>query len=339
MLPRAVRSATSRVRRSGLRASRPGRRRSLNPWRTAASKSGWESTRNAGARSRGADVDVLCQRALAPQLDPGVHRNLPEVVREQPVASIPDAEVGTFGAREIARGEVLVPPVRLGQGDEVPRQVRCGQLLLQGQDRDGVQRRRGPLIVVPVDHEPAQRERLAGPRWRAAAREVPGRTRAGVGVDVVRGGPRQIHDRQHPLELAVEVADDEEALRLSVQPPRRDGGRLLALPGPNQIEDRPAVLVARTFRVVLAPGTPLHRRHRGARLAEQPLQVEDRPQLRPPGGRSRRGQAVLAHLPEDVRVAVEVTPSQVGVENVASQVVRRHAIRPGLDEGQFPQPR
>ena len=47
---------------------------------------------------------------------------------------------------------------------------------------------------------------------------------------------------------------------------------------------------------------------------------------------------MLAHLPEDVRVAVEVTPSQVGVENVASQVMRRHAIGPGLDEGQFPQP-
>ena len=43
-------------------------------------------------------------------------------------------------------------------------------------------------------------------------------------------------------------------------------------------------------------------------------------------------------LPEYLLVAVEVTPSKVGVENVASQVMRRHAIWPGLDEGQLPQP-
>jgi len=48
---------------------------------------------------------------------------------------------------------------------------------------------------------------------------------------------------------------------------------------------------------------------------------------------------VLADLPEDLLVAVEVTPPKVSVEHVARQIMRRHAIGPGLDEQQLPQPR
>ena len=202
----------------------------------------------------------------------------------------------------------------------------------------GVQRRRRPLIAVPVDHEPARVSASPGLGARCGARSPRRRARRGRRRRSSPSRPRQIHDRQHPLDLAVEVADDEEALRLSVQPARGDRGRPLALPGPNQLEDR-----ARGPRAGRVPGSTRPRnptppatsrcapvrnrnfRSKIARCCARPVVAPRRPGC-------ARGP------PEDALVAVEVTPSQVGVEHVASQVVRRHAIRPVLDEGQFPQP-
>ena len=45
------------------------------------------------------------------------------------------------------------------------------------------------------------------------------------------------------------------------------------------------------------------------------------------------------HAAEQALVALGVAPAQVGVEHVAGEVVREHAVRSRLDEGQIAQPR
>ena len=115
---------TSRVRSSGLRASRSGRCRSFSACRTAASKSGWDRTQQLRLRDVGGEQQgVVGQRPFGPPLRHHLDRDPAEVVGEQPVAPVADDEVGADGAGQVGGGEVGVPPVRLGEGDEVPGEL------------------------------------------------------------------------------------------------------------------------------------------------------------------------------------------------------------------------
>jgi hypothetical protein len=53
-------------------------------------------------------------------------------VAEQAIASIVDGEVGAVDAGQVGEGEVVVPPVRIGEGEEVKRETRGLQIPLEG---------------------------------------------------------------------------------------------------------------------------------------------------------------------------------------------------------------
>ena len=99
-----------------------------------------------------------------------------------------------------------------------------------------------------------------------------------------------------------------------------------------------AVARAGRFGIVQPPHVPVDRRQDAPQVAEQELQLEDGALLFSPAGGSHGGVDVAAHPVEEVLVARGVAPAQVGVEHVASEIVRQQAIRSGLDEGQVAQP-
>lgn len=160
----------------------------------------------------------------------------------------------------------------------------------------------------------------------------------GVGGDVAYRRLGQVQHSEDAPDRAVFTPHDVKALGLGIQPALGDRRRLLALRGQHHRENRLPVLGPRRLRVVPAPGLPVDRREDARQVPEQELLVEQRLLLFPASGRLQTAVDVGADTAEDPLVALEVTPSQVTVEDVASQVMRVQPLRPSLDEGQLAKP-
>ena len=231
-------------------------------------------------RRRRGRREVLGEGALGHQLQQGVHRDPPEVVGEQPVAAAAHHEVGADRARQIGSGEVGVPPLRLGQREEVPGQVRGAQIALHRQDRRGVEGRGRALVGLPIDDEPGLGDRLARPGRSVPLRVVPGRAGAGVGRDVLgrmlgsgpagRGSHRSTPSWPRTTKKPSGCRSHHRAA-------------IAADASPSQARTRSRIASRSSgpcrLGILLAPDVPVHRRHDAGKAAEQVLGVGDRPLL------------------------------------------------------------
>ena len=287
----------------------------------------------------GVPGDVLREGALDPELHERIDRHPAEVVAVQPVAPSADHEVRAGRPLQVGEREVLVPRLRLMEREEVPGEPRGLQVTQQRRDRGGVQRGRRSLIALTVDDEPRLGDHLARPRRRTAVRVLPRRERAGIGTAILLVGRREVQQSQEAADLVVGVAHDEEGRRLPVEPALGDHGRFLALGRAHQLQDARAIAVAGRLGIVMAPRVPVDWRQDAREVAEEELEIERRALLCSPPRRPHAGVHVTADATEQALVALGVAPAQVGVERVAGEVVREHAVRARLDEGQIAQPR
>jgi hypothetical protein len=169
-------------------------------------------------------------------------------------------------------------------------------------------------------------------------RVLPGRAGTRVGLDVLGGGSGQVQQGEEAIDHAALAPDHEEALGLPLPPSRRDRRRLRALPFQDQVQDRLPVSQPRRLGIAPAPRVPVDRGRDAGKTAEQVLGVGDRLLLRLASGRPQAAVDVAADPADHPPVAVGVAPAQVGLQGVAGQVVRVHALRSRLHEGQLPQP-
>ena len=169
-------------------------------------------------------------------------------------------------------------------------------------------------------------------------RVLPRCERSGIGTAILLVGRREVQQRQEAADLVVDVAHDEEARRLPVEPALGDRGRRLALGLAHQLQDALAVAVAGRLGIVMAPRVPVDRRQDARQVAEEELEIECRALLCSPARRLQAGVDVTADATEEALVALGVAPAQIGVERVAGEVVREHAVRARIDEGKVAQP-
>ena len=224
-----------------------------------------------------------------------------------------------------AVGEVLVPQLRLGQGQEVPSQVRGAQIALHGQDGRGVERRGRALVGDAVDDEPRLGDHLGGSRRSLLPRVLPRRSGARVGLRCPWADARVRSSRaRKPPRARSCPRTTKKPVGLALPPPRRDRCRLLALPGRHQVQDRLPVARLRRLGILLAPGAPVHWRHDAGQAAEHVLGVGDRELLLMAPRGPEASVDVAADPTEHLPIAVGVAPAQIGLQCVAGQIVWEH---------------
>ena len=110
-----------------------------------------------------------------------IDRDLTEVMGEEPVPPTSHDEVGAYCPRQVCQRKVVVVGLGLEQRQIVPRKIRHREVALKGDDRRRVDRRRGRLIGVAIDHEPRLRHPFTGSQRRLSAGVSPSRLGARIG--------------------------------------------------------------------------------------------------------------------------------------------------------------
>ena len=290
-----------------------------------------------GSGRRG-EQRVVGESPLGPPLRHRLDGDTAEVVGEESIPASVDDEVGAHRPRQIRGREVLVPPVRIGEGHEVPRQVGRRELTLQGEDGHGVEGRRGCLVDLGVDDEAAQRDRLARTRRCRPLDMAPCCRRSGVGAPVLVGGALEVEESDDAAHLPAAAPEHVEPLGLPVEPVPGQGRGVFPLEAAHEVDDDRSVLGRRPVGIVLAPHLPGHGGDDAAQVAEEELQVGDRALLCPPLLASHEVERVGPHGSEDAPVAVRVAPPQVGVEEVAHEVMGAHPVGSDLGDREPGQP-
>jgi hypothetical protein len=194
------------------------------------------------------------------------------------------------------------------------------------------------LVGVGAHPEAVVDQLLAGPGRAVPAGEAAGRGRGRVDRQVGRVGPVQGQAGDEADQLAAAAAEHGEGLGLPPPPVRGDPGRGLALVAADHAQHGLPVLGGGRLHIGGAERRPVERRPHDGAVAVQVEQVEEGPLALQAAGLPEVADDEAADPAVQLQVAVGVAPAQVGVQDLAGQVVGEQPVGALLDEREPPQP-